>query len=82
MSCGVGRRRGSDPTLLWLWCRLVATAHIRPLAWEPPCAVGAALEMAKRQKKKKIYNPGKLESSAWQLPLDVTTFNINLLFLK
>ena len=22
MSCGVGRRRGSDPTLLWLWCRL------------------------------------------------------------
>ena len=37
----------------WLWCRLVATAPIRPLAWEPPCAEGAALEMAKRQKKKK-----------------------------
>ena len=28
------------------------TAPIRPLAWEPPYAVGAALEMAKRQKKK------------------------------
>ena len=28
-----------DLALLWLWCRLAATA-IRPLAWEPPCAVG------------------------------------------
>src|SRR5512135_1808292 len=34
MSCGVGCRRGSDPALLWLWCRPVATAPIRPLAWE------------------------------------------------
>ena len=32
MNCGVGRRCGSDPTLLWLWCRLVATAPIKPLA--------------------------------------------------
>ena len=31
-SCGVGRRRGSDPALLWLWRRLMATAPIRPLA--------------------------------------------------
>ena len=51
VSCGVGRRRGSDPMLLWLWHRPVATAPIRPLAWEPPYAVGAAQEMAKRQKK-------------------------------
>ena len=21
MSCGVGGRSGSDPTLLWLWCK-------------------------------------------------------------
>ena len=27
----------------------LATAPIRPLAWEPPYAVGAALEKAKRQ---------------------------------
>ena len=27
-----------------LWCRPVATAPIGPLAWEPPCAMGAALE--------------------------------------
>ena len=50
MSCGVGHRHGSDPTLLWLWCRPAATAPIRPLAWEPPYAVGAALE--KKTKKK------------------------------
>ena len=42
-----------DPVLLWLWCRLAAAALIRPLAWELPHAVGAALEKAKRQKKKK-----------------------------
>ena len=59
MSCGVGRRRGSDPELLWLWSSLVAMAWIRPLAWEPPYAAGAAQEIAtittttKRQKKKK-----------------------------
>ena len=44
MSCGVGRRRGLDPVLLWLWRRLEATAPIRPIAWEPPYAAGAALE--------------------------------------
>jgi len=26
---------------LWLWCRSVATAPIRPLAWESPYAAGA-----------------------------------------
>ena len=52
MSCGVDHRRGSDPTLLCLWYRQAATAPMRPLAWEPPYAVGVALEKAKRQKKK------------------------------
>ena len=49
MSCDVGCRLGLD-LALWLWCRLAATAPIRPLAWEPPCARGAALEETKRQK--------------------------------
>ena len=40
-----------DLVLLWLWHRLAAAVLIRPLAWEPPYAVGAAL---KRQKKKKF----------------------------
>ena len=53
MSCGVGCRGSSDPTLLWQWRRPVAVALIRPLAWESPCAAEVALEMAKRPKKKK-----------------------------
>ena len=53
VSCGVGRRRGLDPALLWLWRRPVATAPIRPLAWEPPYAAEAAQEMAKTKKQKK-----------------------------
>ena len=53
VSCGVGCRCSLDPELLWLWCRLVVTAPIRPLAWEPPHAAGAAPEKAKRPKKKK-----------------------------
>ena len=28
VSCGVGRRQGLDPKLLWLWCRLEAAAVI------------------------------------------------------
>ena len=52
MSYGLSHRRGSDLVLLWLWCRPAATAPIRPLAWEPPYAAGAALEKAKRPKKK------------------------------
>ena len=52
MSCGVGHRRSLDPALLWLWCRLAATALIRPLAWEPPCAVEATLEKKAKQKQK------------------------------
>ena len=47
LNCGVGRRRGSDPALLWLRRRPAAVALIRPLAGEPPYATGAAL---KRQK--------------------------------
>ena len=34
------RRCDSNPTLLWLWCRLAATALSRPLAWELPYAAG------------------------------------------
>jgi len=42
--------------LLWLWRRLAATALIRPLAWEPPYAAGAAQEIAEKKKKKKSSN--------------------------
>ena len=50
MTCGIGRRRGSDPALLWLW--LAAVAPIQPLAWEFLYAVGATL------KKKMVMNIG------------------------
>ena len=68
MSCGVVHRRGSDPKLLWLWHKLVATAPIRPLAWEPPYATRAAQEIAttttkekktKKNSKNKINQPNK-----------------------
>ena len=38
--------------LLWLWHRPVATAPTRPLAWEPPYAVGAAQEKENKNKNK------------------------------
>ena len=53
VSCGVGCRRGLDPALQWLWRRPVATAPIRPLAWEPPYAAEAAQRNSKKTKKQK-----------------------------
>ena len=53
MSCGVGHRHGSDPTLLWLWRRLAATAPIGPLTWELPSAAGAALKSKKKKKRER-----------------------------
>ena len=46
---------------MWLWHRQAATAPIQPLAWEPPYAMGAAQDMAKKKKKekkekKKVYS--------------------------
>ena len=75
VSCGVGCRRGLDPVLLWLWRRLAAIAPIRPLAWEPPYAVGEAQEMAKRQKKKKKKKKEKKNKFAdpWQDMLAIAT---------
>ena len=67
MSCCVGCRRGLDPTLLWLWCRPVATALIGPLAWEPLYAVAVGLKKKKKEKKKKrprhsnLFSVGKIK---------------------
>ena len=46
-------RKKNKMVLLWLWCRLAATAPTGPLAWEPIYAEDAALKKDKRQKKKK-----------------------------
>ena len=50
MSCGVGHRQGSDPTLLWLWCRPAAIAPIQPLAWKLPYATGTAEKKNEKNK--------------------------------
>ena len=71
MSCGVGGRHGSDPSLLWLWCRPGATAPIRPLAWEPPHEAEAALEKAKRQKTKQTNKQKRKYIQNTLLPDDV-----------
>ena len=52
MSCGVGRRRGLDPELLWLWKGLAAVAPSRPPILELPYASGMALKNSKKEKKK------------------------------
>ena len=58
MSCGVGGRRGTDPT--WLWHRPADTAAIGPLAWESPYAKGVALkrQKGKKKKEKKKFHSG------------------------
>ena len=48
--CSLALLRVKDPVLPWLWYRLAATAVIGPLAWEPPYAVGVALEKTKKKK--------------------------------
>ena len=62
MSCGVGRRHGLDPALLWLRCRPVATAPIRPLAWETPYAVSVALEKTDKKKEGSVEGTRNMNS--------------------
>ena len=52
VSCGVGRRHGSDPALLSMWHRPAAIAPIGPLAWEPPYTEGEKERKTKEKKKK------------------------------
>ena len=68
MSCGSGCRGGSDLLLLWLWCRLAATALIQPLAWEPPYATGTALKnKTNKQTKKQNHTKKSIKIFLWQL---------------
>ena len=66
MSCGVGHRLRSDLEVLWLWlwCRPVAVALIRPLAWEPPHAMGVALKKQNKQTNKQTLRISMLPVSA------------------
>ena len=53
VSCSVGGRCGSDPALLWLWCRPAVAAPIRPLAWERPYVAGEAVKSKTKKPHKK-----------------------------
>ena len=63
MSCGVGRRRGSDPAMLWLWCKPAAAAPMPALAWELPYAACAAIKSKKQTNKNQ--KPKNTISSTW-----------------
>ena len=45
-----------DLALLWLWRRPATTTLIRPLAWEAPCAMGAALKRQKKERELAVYS--------------------------
>ena len=64
MTCGVGHRHGFDPVLQWLWSRPAAVALIQPLAWELPCAEGAALKRHEKKKKSRILASAALSNSS------------------
>ena len=65
MSWGVGRRRGSDPAWLWLWCRPTGAALIRPLAWDPPCAAGVALKRHEENRKSDARDSQLKTTAVW-----------------
>ena len=69
MNCGVGHKHGSDSALLWLWRRLAATALIRPLAWEPSYATGAALGKVKKQKTPQKIHLSKCRENVYSFVL-------------
>ena len=79
MSFGIGRRLSSDLAWLWLWCRPVVVALIVPLAWEPPYAMGAALEKDKKKKKK---NCGKNKTKIKQPIIKVQLLRTYFLWIS
>ena len=68
VSCGIGLRLGSDPELLWLWCRPATTASIWPLACEPPHVLGAALEKTHTQSSCRNLKPVDWPWNQWKPP--------------
>ena len=73
MSCGVGRRCGSDPASLCLWCWQAAVALIRPLAWEPPYAASKALKSKQTNNNKKEMGVQDPESDQLGPGLEAST---------
>ena len=72
LSCGVGHRCGLDPMLLWLWHRPVVAGPIGHLAWELPCAVGAALKRHTHRHKENLIEITYI--TKWYCPAFKTLF--------
>ena len=62
----------SDPVWLWLWLWPAAVALSRPLAWELPYAVGAALKRREKRKRQSHF-PWCLEKVDWTACVHVWT---------
>ena len=65
VNCNVVCRCGSPLALLWLWCRLAATAPIQCLAWKLPYAAGVALK-SKKQTNKQNQKQKTSKMKGWQ----------------
>ena len=85
VSCSIGHKCGSDPSLLWQWYMLAAGAPIWLLAWELPYASGVALKNQKKKKKEAvhIYNGILLshKKENWML-FAVTCLKLKILMLS
>ena len=66
MSCGVDRRRGSDPLLLWLWCRPVgySSDSTRSLGTSicRKCGSKKTKKKSKKKKEEEKENPEGLST--------------------
>ena len=69
VNCGIGRRCGLDPVLLWLWCRPAAAAPIRCLTWELPYAAGMALKKKAKKPKTKTLQKTKTKNNGGPSPM-------------
>ena len=71
-----------DLVLLWLCCRpTTTTALIRPLAWEPLCAMGAALKRQKQNKTDLFYTYHKFQRKEVVCPQNVLIWGIKMYVL-
>ena len=57
MSCGVGHRHGSDPALLWPWCRPAAMAPVGPPSLRTSmCWRCSPKKIKKKKRRKETFN--------------------------